>query len=87
MWAVTNYWQRQQPPTSSKCSNTLDGLSEAVASPLLRRWTALFQRHRNVPIRDCDEKAANNILAFSERRLLAEAVEEVGYRRGLCVRY
>jgi hypothetical protein len=31
------------------------------------RWTALLQRHRNVPISNSDGTAASALLAFSER--------------------
>jgi hypothetical protein len=41
------------------------------------RWTAPLQRHRNGPISESDGTTASYILAFSERLLLAEAVEKL----------
>ncbi len=47
-------------------------VAEALAEfPVLMRWTAPLQRHRNVPIHDSDSLTASPILAFAERQLLA----------------
>ncbi len=45
------------------------------------RWTAPLHQHRNVPIIDSDSPAADALLAFAERQLLAEAVEELSQRQ------
>ncbi len=44
---------------------------------MLMRWTAPLQRHRNVPIRNIYGPTASYILAFAERLLMAEGVEEL----------
>ena len=51
--------------------------------PLSMRWAAPLHRHRDVPIRNGDGTAGSYILAFAERLLLAEGVEELcqGLRR------
>jgi len=41
------------------------------------RWTAPLQQHHNVPKRNRDSRITGVILAFAERLLLAEAVEEL----------
>ncbi len=45
---------------------------EALAEcPVLMRWAAPLQQHRNVPKRDRDSQITGVILAFAERLLLA----------------
>jgi len=51
------------------------------------RWTAPLRQHNNMPNWDTDGTTAKSILAFAERQELAEAVEQLGFRRVLGVRY
>ena len=44
---------------------------ELAECPVLMRWTAPLQRHRDVPKRNRDSQITGVILAFSERLLLA----------------
>ncbi len=61
-------------------ATTTSALLAFAKRPLLIRWTAPFQRHRNVPIRNIYGPTASYILAFAERPLLANNGRERAFR-------